>query len=132
MEKETMQARVLIVEPELGDRERLRAIAEGQFGSVRTVVTLKEALAVLDTEPVDIIISAWTLSGPGSGLSLLKLVRGEKRLEKTAFILISTASSEEPEKVRGARAAQVDGYLLKPINDEVLTKLLVEILAKPR
>lgn len=132
MEKETVQARFLIVEPDLADRERLRALVEGQFGTAQAVGTLKEALSVLDTGPVNIVISAWNLPGAGSGFSLLKLIREEKRFEKVAFILISTVSSEEPEKVRGARASQVDGYLLKPINDEVLTKLLVEILSKPR
>lgn len=125
---QTSVVRFLIVECDPVVRIQLEELIRGSgLGESTSVGTIREALEALDQEIFHVIISAWHLSGLASGLAFLKLIRGEDRFKPMRFVLLSEPSGDEPSKVRAARAAQVDGYLLKPIEEPVLAGLLKEI-----
>ncbi len=123
--------RFLILESDPLVREQLERLVEGSgLGQAISVGTIREALDALDYEPVDIVIAAWNLSGQATGLNLLQMIRAEDRFRKLGFVLLSSPSEDEPSKVQAARAAHVDGYLLKPVNEVALTQLLREVGSK--
>lgn len=131
---EQMQTRVtrfLIVENDAIIRGQLeRLVLDGDLGQSVSVGSIREAIQALDHEPVHIVISAWNLPGLATGLALLRMVRGEDRFRHLGFVLLSEPSSDEGSKVRSARAAHVDGYLLKPVDEPALTSLLREVSLK--
>lgn len=131
MEKQTRLVRFLIVEHDPVIRAQLEnLVVNGELGVAVSAGTLREAVDALDHESFDIIVSSWDMPGRANGLSLLKLVRAEDRLRHMGFVLLSSPSEGEPVKVRSARAAHVDGYLLKPIDEKALSNLLVEVVSK--
>lgn len=131
MEKQTSTVRFLILEPDSTLRAELRKLVlDARLGEAVTVATLKDAIDILDTQVIDIVISSWDLWGHGTSLSLLKLIRGQERFKHIGFVIISEPSRDEPQKVRAARSAHTDGYLLKPVDTEILKNLLLEIAAK--
>jgi two-component system chemotaxis response regulator CheY len=89
----------------------VRLIAEAEDGEM--------ALAAVRTNPVHLIIS--DLNMPKlDGLGLLKAVRSDPRVEKTAFIMLT--SRGEVELVRQAVALGVNNYLTKPFTLGLLKK----------
>ena len=125
---QTTPKRFLIVESDPIIREQLeRLVSDAELGTSVSVGTIREAVEAMDHEPFQIVISAWNLPGLATGFALLRMVRGEDRFRRMGFILLSEPSEDESSKVRSARASQVDGYLLKPVDVPALTNLLREV-----
>ena len=89
-----------------------------------------EALQVLRSQHVDIILSDWYMPVM-SGLDLLKTVRSDARLRGLPFIMI-TAEAER-ERVAEAIARGVNGLLVKPYTTQHLSLRIEKALNhKPR
>jgi two-component system, chemotaxis family, chemotaxis protein CheY len=70
---------------------------------------------------VQLVISDWNMPNC-TGLELLKRVRGDARLRKLPFVLLTAEA--EVEQVKEALMAGVSTYIVKPFSAEVLkTKL---------
>ena len=71
--------------------------------------------------PFGLIISDWNMPNC-SGLDLLKRVRGDSKIQKTPFILVTAEA--EGHQVAEAVKAGVDQYVVKPFNkDQIKNKL---------
>ena len=118
--------RVVVVD----DSRLMRELAvDALRGSVRLecVESGERALASLDREPADLVVSDLEMQGL-SGLDLLEQVR---RLHpSTAFILL-TAHASVDSAVRALRMGAAD-YLRKPIQSEELLLVVERVLAHQR
>lgn len=133
LEKNSRPFVFLIVEIDLASRAQIEGwIRDARLGEVCFAADIASVLKVLETQKIDCIIGSWDLLGLAKGISLLKLIKLEERFERIAFVMISSPSPDEAEKVRSARAARADGYLLKPLNESVMKALLAEIRAKQK
>lgn len=84
-----------------------------------------EAIKLWEQEEVDIVIS--DISMPGmNGLDLLKELRS--RNEYTRFIILS--GYDEFDYARRAIPLDVESYILKPVDDELLTRVLKDTIRK--
>ncbi len=84
---------------------------------------VREALEVLNREPVTCIIAEWNLP-KATGYSLLKLVRAQTRYKALVFLLMSEADLQHQEKILRAASQKVDGFMLKPFTLKTLERLL--------
>jgi two-component system, chemotaxis family, chemotaxis protein CheY len=85
------------------------------------------ALAKMRGENYSLIISDWNMH-PMTGLDLLKQVRSEITFAKTRFIIVTANSSTN--HVLEAKAAGVDGYIVKPFTAQVLKARIDAIRGK--
>lgn len=116
------QLRILLVEDipamRLLMRQMLRSlgiehIVEANDGST--------ALQRVRDQPVDVVLSDWNMI-PMTGLQLLMALRDDPLTARIPFIMITGEQSAE--HVARARAAGVNGYLVKPFGLDSLVKQL--------
>lgn len=92
----------------------------GQIG-IKNVDTANDggaALAKLQSAgDFDLILSDWNME-PVSGLQLLKEVRADENISKTAFIMVT--AEKKGENVQAAIAAGVNNYVGKPFTADVI------------
>jgi two-component system chemotaxis response regulator CheY len=87
------------------------------FLNVEDATNGEDALSKLRREPFDLIISDWNMA-PMTGLDLLRSVRGEEKLRRIPFIMVTAESKTE--NVITAKQAGVSNYIVKPFNAETL------------
>jgi len=84
--------------------------------------------AMKDAEPrVSLVLSDWNMPNC-TGLDLLKRVRADATYETVPFIML-TAEAEKSQIIEAMKAG-VSGYVVKPINPQILTDKLEEIYKK--
>lgn len=116
----------LVVDDEPGMARLLgRLLRELGFKRVDQAQNGQEALEKLQLTSFDLVISDWTMA-PVSGLELLRQIRADARHAPMRFIMVT--GKADADEVRLAKAAGVDGYLLKPFNVRTLRKQLDRIL----
>ena len=117
------------------DFEPMRKVTSGQLRAmgVSTIVTANngvEALRMLQTRRVDIVLSDWNMPVM-TGLELLKAVRADAKLWRLPFVMI-TAEAER-ERVEEAIANGVSDLLVKPYTAERLASRVEKAMtARPR
>ncbi len=85
----------------------------------------KEALAVLKTTPVDMIIT--DLNMPNlNGIDLIKQVRAMPNFKFVPIVLLTT-ESEDKKKAEG-KAAGATGWIVKPFNQDQLLAVVKKLL----
>jgi signal transduction histidine kinase len=109
----------LIVDDELGVRESLRAILQGDC-EVRTAASGDEALAIVGREPVDLMTLDLKMPGAG-GMRVLERV---KQIDPDIEVLIITGYGSLDTAIEGLRFQAMD-YLAKPFDCEQV-RLLVQ------
>ena len=111
--------KVLIADDSSSVRKFLSYSLKNNFPEVESAeaATGKEAIAKLENERFDIILSDWDMPQLG-GLELLKWVRGHPAYNTTPFIMLTTDSDER--SVVKATQAGANAYLLKPIAIDAL------------
>ncbi len=95
------------------------------FNNVDEASDGSEALNKAQTKNYGLIISDWNME-PMTGLQLLKEIRGDDRLGKTPFIMITAESKTE--NVVAAKQAGVNNYIVKPFNAETLKTKMTSVL----
>jgi two-component system chemotaxis response regulator CheY len=107
-------------------REIIRSMLKAnRYSSVITAQSGNEAMQMINSHPVDIIITDWNMPNM-SGIELLKCIKRDSRLFRMAVMMISDEISAD--KVLYAVEEGVDGFLVKPFSEEKLTKSLREML----
>src|SRR5690606_25745180 len=94
--------RILVAEDSITARTLLRNILESAGFLVHTAVDGAEALALLRTEEVDLVISDVDMPRM-SGFDLAARIRGDKRLAALPVILVTALASRE-DRERGIEA----------------------------
>ncbi len=76
-----------------------------------------EALERMRAKKYGLVISDWNME-PMTGYELLRHVRGDERLSRTPFIMVTAESKTE--NVIAAKKAGVNNYIVKPFNAATL------------
>ena len=95
------------------------------FTSIVTANSGRDALQKLRAADYSMVLADWRLE-PMSGLELLQAVRADKDLKTMAFIMITARTDREG--VLAAKAAGVDGYIVKPFTTRAFRQKLTAIL----
>ena len=95
-------------------RDKLSALG---FKRVFKALNGKDALKIIETHAVDLIISDWHMPIM-NGLELLKATRKNSKTANTPFIMLSKNINETD--VKQAISLGVSEYLLKPFNEKLL------------
>ncbi|MDO8991017.1 MAG: hybrid sensor histidine kinase/response regulator [Sideroxyarcus sp.] len=114
------------------DFEPMRKVTASQLRSlgannIQTANNGAEALRMLQSKRVDIVLSDWNMPVM-TGLELLKAVRADKKLEHLPFIMI-TAEAERY-RIEEAIACGVDDLLVKPYTGICLAERVEKALAR--
>ncbi len=121
--------RLLIVDDEPDLRELLSTILEHDGALVSTARSAAEALAMLQVNPPDILISDIAMPGE-SGYDLLVKLRDTEREQGRPHlpaIALSAYAREEDRK----RAIEIgfDAHVAKPVDSESLISVILEVAA---
>lgn len=85
-----------------------------------------EALAMLKQGEYGLVISDWNMQ-PMTGLELLQQVRGDARLGRLPFIMVTAESKVE--NIVAAKQAGVSNYVVKPFSAETLRAKIDTVFA---
>ena len=121
-----MAATVLVVEDEAKIRELIRRYLEREGLAVLTTGSGAEALTMLDTHPIDLIVLDLNLPDV-SGETVAAEVR--LRTPVSTPILMLTAKSTEADRIRGLELG-ADDYLTKPFSPRELVLRVQAVLRR--
>lgn len=124
-----MSAKILAVDDSTSMRQMVRAALEVDGHHVREAQDGEDALAALDAEPVDLVISDLYMPRM-DGLTLLRSIRERAEHRFTPVLLLTTERGEEM-KQRG-RASGATGWLVKPFQPEQLRQVVARVLGAAR
>src|SRR4051794_9949249 len=108
--------RVVFADDNPDMRDYVRRLLETEF-DVRAAPDGRAALELLLAEPADLVLADVMMPGL-DGFGLLDALRGEERLRRTPFVMLSARAGEEA-AVEGLRAG-ADDYGVKPFAAEEL------------
>lgn len=115
------QSRVLIVEDNIDAAATLAILLELKGHGVRIAHRAAEALKLLETEEVDVILCDIGLPGM-SGYDFVRKLRADPKLR--ALPVIATTGYGQPEDRKRSMEAGFDEHITKPISIELLEKYL--------
>jgi CheY-like chemotaxis protein len=118
---------ILLVEDDRLTREFMRTLLGPDF-TVHTAGDAAEARAVLDREPVALILMDLTLAGPVDGLELTRQLRRTERWRATPIIAVTAHASDHARE--DALAAGCDAYLVKPLDSDALAATMRGLLRR--
>ncbi len=87
------------------------------FDDVDEAADGSEALGKMREKRYGLVISDWNME-PMTGYELLREVRGDEKLARTPFIMVTAESKTE--NVIAAKKAGVNNYIVKPFNAQTL------------
>ncbi|MGJ3230536.1 MAG: response regulator [Oceanicaulis sp.] len=99
--------------------------------NVHEAADAQSAFALLQGEPIDILILDWKMK-PVDGLALVKKIRDPEQSPIPFLPIIMLTAYGEPSKVREARDAGVTEFMIKPFSAEALYRRLAAIINRPR
>ncbi|MFC1610212.1 protein kinase [Myxococcota bacterium] len=117
--------RVLVVDDEENTLELFRRILRDTF-EVKTAASVQEAMAVLDQEPFDVVVSDERMPG-GRGVELLAYVA--KTSPRSARLMV-TAYPEHDVMLTAINQGNVHRFLLKPVRPDELRSAVRDVLAE--
>lgn len=129
-DRKTAEHTVLVVDDELDVLETLSLFLESYLDGTRVLRASDphEAIALLEHEPVDAIVSDYRMPEM-DGLMFLKRA---KELAPDATRIMITAYPALPVATRAVDEAQIHHYLTKPFEPEELLTVLRETLKRQR
>ena len=122
---------VFLVVDDMEGMRRILTNSLNQIG-VRTVLTAvngADAWRIIQSQPVDVVISDWNMPVM-NGLDLLKKIR-ESAQYANLPVLMMTAETER-HHVHVAIEAGVSGYMIKPFNVGALESKIKKVIEQPR
>ncbi len=96
-----------------------------QFQDIIEAENGAEALKLLSTSKVDLIVSDWNMPVM-TGLEFLKRVRADERLKTLPFLMVTAEAQKE--NIVEAVQAKVSNYIVKPFTPATFEEKLVKIL----
>ena len=98
-----------------------------QFQDVLEAENGADALKLLATNKVDLIVSDWNMPVM-TGLEFLKRVRADERLKSLPFLMVTAEAQKE--NIFEAVQAKVSNYIVKPFTPAILEEKLAKILPR--
>lgn len=87
----------------------------------------KHALAVLQNDPVDLIISDWIMPEM-TGIEFLKACKADENIKKIPFIMVTAEAQKD--NIMEAIKSGVDNYIVKPFTPDKLREAIDKAKAK--
>jgi len=125
--REEPGVKVLFVDDDRLMRLTTPAILRDHGYNVTAVGTVNEALALIASDPFDVLISDLNIGAPGDGFTVVSAIR---RTHPRCVTLIMTGYPGFDSALEAIRA-QVDGYLIKPTPVPTLIDVIEEKLRCP-
>ncbi|MEB3830379.1 response regulator [Phormidium sp. CCY1219] len=125
--KPLQSKRILVVEDDISTRDLFKFIFEEAGAQVIAVLSIKEAIEVLQNLQPDVLVSNMKMPD-GDGFALIETVR-ESEVGKTVPALLVTGL---PEWEYGPKARRLgyEKYLTKPIDPEKLVEEVCHLVKK--
>jgi two-component system, chemotaxis family, chemotaxis protein CheY len=118
--------RVLVVDDQPSMRGLIRSyLRKLGFESIDEAESGSQAAKLLGEKPFNLVISDFNMEG-GSGLDLLKTMRGHPVLKRIPVIMVT--GNADKQTVTSVVQAGVNGYVVKPVSLEALKARVVHIL----
>ncbi len=106
---------ILVIESRFSFRQQItQLLNQYKFSNINVVVSGLEAMSVLESKVVDVIICCWDLHDI-SGIDVLKYVRNSQRFSHTYVMLLAHEQSRD--ELQNAVSCGVDEMLIKPFTD---------------
>jgi two-component system sensor histidine kinase/response regulator len=123
--------KVFLVVDDMEGMRRILTNSLNQIGvkTVLTAVNGAEAWRMIQSQPVDVVVSDWNMPVM-TGLDLLKKIR-ESSQHANMPVLMMTAETER-HQVQIAVEAGVSGYMVKPFNVGALESKIKRVIEQPR
>ena len=119
--------RVMVVEDYEAMRTLIgRCLDDLGFTDVRLEASAEDALAALQTQSFDLIISDYQM-GSADGMELLRSVREDPAMAHTRFIMLT--GSADRDLVQEAVALGVDEYVTKPVEPRSFKNIITRVLS---
>ena len=109
---------LLLVDDQPANLEFKHSLLEPAGYAVIAAGSGAEALSVLHTRPVDLVISDVVMAH-GSGYELLAAIRADASLRDIPFLFLTATARDSGSRARGLELG-AEGYLLRPIEPEHL------------
>ncbi|MCB0411633.1 MAG: response regulator [Bdellovibrionales bacterium] len=123
-----LDSKVLVVDDMMTMRKLVKkACADIGFKDVTEAPDGAQAWQMLQTGNYDFVISDWNMPNL-TGLELLKKVRGDAKLGKMPFILLTAEA--ELNQIKEAMTAGVSNYVVKPFTPDILRQKLEQTSQK--
>lgn len=123
---------VMVVEDNANMRNVLRTVLQLiGVGSILTASDGREALELLRTRAVDILMIDWEMK-PLDGLELTRAIRMSSDHPNRFTPIIMVSAHSEVERVKLARDAGVNEFLVKPISAKRVMERLIDVIERPR
>jgi len=120
--------KILIVDDFATMRKVIRnLLKQGGYENIEEAEDGQMALNELKTKEIDFVISDWNMPKM-TGLELLKAVRGDAKLSKTPFLMVTAEALQD--NVLEAVKAGVDNYIVKPFKAEELKAKIDDVLSR--
>lgn len=97
------------------------------FRKVTLAANGEQAKAVLNAQPIHLILSDWHMQ-PTDGMDLLQFVRTSEQLKSIPFIMVTAESTKE--LVVQAIKSGVDDYLVKPLTPAQIQNKVYGVLLR--
>ena len=124
--------RVLIVDDNAPAREILSSILESFSFETHQTASGAEAIAELESaaenRPYQLVLMDWKMPGM-DGIEASRLIKSSALLSRTPAILMATAYGRDEVRV-SAEMANVDAFLVKPVNKSVLFDTIMNVLGR--
>lgn len=101
------------------------------FTNVRIARDGREALDMLITQPVDLLITDWRMENM-DGVSLMRYLRSDSSSPNRFLPIIMLTGKSEQRDVEEARDAGVTEYMVKPFTAKALFERIVQVIENPR
>ena len=120
------ELKILLVDDQKGIRDLARlALEEAGVTHILEAKNGEEALGVVRSEAIDLVISDWNMQ-PLDGLELLKAIRADEAIKKTPFIMMT--GTFEDEDVKAVKKAGVDSYVKKPFDANTVKEKIEQVV----
>ncbi|WP_417493881.1 response regulator [Maricaulis sp.] len=122
------QTRVLVVDDNAALRGVLRVSLQA-FGCARVTETgtVAQALELLKSQPVDLVITDWKMK-PRDGIDLVSSIRSPLTSPCPGLPVIMLTAYADTDRIRQARRAGVNAFLIKPVTASALAGCLRDVL----
>jgi len=120
--------RVLVVDDNAALRGVLRVSLQA-FGCAKVTETgtVAQALELLKSQPIDLVITDWKMK-PRDGMDLLSSIRSPMTSPCPGLPVIMLTAYADTDRIRQARRAGVNAFLVKPVTASALACCLRDVL----
>ena len=128
--RDLLKKSVLIVDDSENARDVLIAMLSANGLGARAVSSGEEALAAIagaseEGKPFDLVLMDWRLPGI-DGIEASRRIKAQRTLSRIPAVLMVSAF-ERKEAMNGVASHELDGFLLKPVNESLLIDAIATI-----